>query len=97
MLYEIQSSSIGNILKNLRIDYIKKFMKPYQFEKEDFKRTNLLFNVMWPIKILEYYIDVTWEDKNIQFSPITIERWWYKNTNYMKKFWHGIVKLETIW
>jgi hypothetical protein len=72
-------------------------MKPYQFEKEDSKRINLLFNVMWPIKILEYYVDVTWEDKNIQFSPIQIERWWYKNTNYMKFFWHGIVKLETIW
>jgi hypothetical protein len=97
MLYEIQSSSIGNIFNNCVSITSNFFMKPYQFEKEDSKRINLLFNVMWPIKILEYYVDVTWEDKKIQFSPITIERWWYKNTNYMKKFWHGSVKLETIW
>ncbi len=32
--------------KKLCINYIKIFMKPYQFEKEDFKRINLLFNVM---------------------------------------------------
>jgi hypothetical protein len=44
--HEIQSSPIENIRKNSCIDYNKKFMKLYQFEREKNKRMDLLFNVM---------------------------------------------------
>jgi hypothetical protein len=43
--YEIQSSPIE---KKLCIKYSKKLMKPYQVQKEDFKKINVLFNVMQP-------------------------------------------------
>jgi hypothetical protein len=36
--------------KNLCIDYTKKIMKLYQFERKDLKRINLLFNVMCPFE-----------------------------------------------
>jgi hypothetical protein len=42
-------------------------MKACQSQREDFKRINLLFNVM-------RHVDVIWENKNIQFLHATIER-----------------------
>ncbi len=36
--------------KNLCIDYTKKIMKLYQFERKDLKRINLLFNVVCPFE-----------------------------------------------
>lgn len=43
--YEIQSSPIE---KNSHMKYSKKLTKPYQVQKEDFKRIKVLFNVMQP-------------------------------------------------
>jgi hypothetical protein len=46
---KIQFSSIENV-KKLCIDYTKKLMKPYQFERQYLKKINLLFNVIRPFK-----------------------------------------------
>jgi len=46
---KIQCSPIESIQK-LCIDYTKKLMKPYQFERQYLKKISLLFNVIRPFK-----------------------------------------------
>jgi len=40
-------------------------------------------------------VGVAWEDKNITFPQVMMEKWWYEKVN-TKGFQCGFVKLETI-
>jgi hypothetical protein len=51
--------------------------------------------IFWIDFWIQIWVSVDWEDKNIQFPHMTIERQWYERAN-MNEFWHGILKLKTI-
>jgi len=59
--YEIQSSPIE---KNSHMKYSKKLTKPYQVQKEDFKRIKVLFNVMQPF-LFKYGLSFRWQKDSI--------------------------------
>jgi hypothetical protein len=56
----------------LYIDYVKKTHKIIWLWREDLKRINLLFHVMWP-KLNCIMVGVIQVNKNIQFWHVTIE------------------------
>jgi hypothetical protein len=52
----------------------------------------VLFNVMW----IKLNSNMCWEDKNIQFPHVIIERWWYEKVStwnqLSSKKWYTITK-----